>query len=98
MITLGVPFMPPGPSMLQAELLSKGIYVLSWQDPGRAEADFGRFDVKMVIRNIYILFSGSKLPADVDDQEIMDLVDAFTPLPPWFPEEAPAAYASLYEK
>ncbi|KAF2283218.1 hypothetical protein GH714_043556 [Hevea brasiliensis] len=33
-----------------------------------------------------------------DDQEIMDLVDPSTPLPPWFSEEDLAVYASLYEK
>jgi len=68
------------------------------QEPGRAEADFGRFDVKTVIKNIYILFSGSKPPTAREDQEIMDMVDPSTPLPPWFSEEDLAVYASLYEK
>ncbi|KAJ4842733.1 hypothetical protein Tsubulata_045579, partial [Turnera subulata] len=52
---------------------------------------------KTVIRNIYILFSGTEVPTARDDQEIMDLVDPSTPLPPWFSEEDLAAYASLYE-
>ncbi|KAJ1380380.1 Alpha/Beta hydrolase fold [Sesbania bispinosa] len=69
-----------------------------FQEPGRAEADFGRFDVKSVIRNIYILFSGSEVPVAGDDQEIMDLFNPSTPLPPWFSEEDLATYASLYEK
>ena len=69
-----------------------------FQEPGRAEADFGRFDVKTVIKNIYILFSGTKPPTAREDQEIMDLVDPSTPLPPWFSEEDLAVYASLYEK
>lgn len=78
-------------------------YDLFWyssnsQEPGRAEADFGRLDVKSVIRNIYILFSRSEIPVAGDDQEIMDIVDLSTPLPPWFTEEDLAAYASLYEK
>ncbi|KAL3574446.1 hypothetical protein D5086_025059 [Populus alba] len=38
------------------------------------------------------------MPSARDDQEIMDLVDPSTPLPPWFSEEDLAAYASLYEK
>lgn len=54
--------------------------------------------MKTVIQNIYILFSGSELQVAADDQEIMDLVDPTTPLPPWFSEEDLAAYASLYEK
>uniref|UniRef100_A0A0R0GWA2 AB hydrolase-1 domain-containing protein n=1 Tax=Glycine max TaxID=3847 RepID=A0A0R0GWA2_SOYBN len=95
-IMLGVPFMLPGPSAIQN--LPKGSYVIKWQEPGRAEADFGRFDVKSVIRNIYTLFSGSEIPIAGDNQEIMDLYDPTTPLPPWFSEEDLATYASLYEK
>ncbi|KAK3039572.1 hypothetical protein RJ639_027716 [Escallonia herrerae] len=69
-----------------------------FHEPGRAEKDFGRFDIKTVVKNIYILFSGSDLPAAREDQEIMDLVDPSTPLPPWFTEEDLDIYASLYEK
>lgn len=97
-ITLGVPFLLPGPSAVQNHLLPKGFYITRWQEPGRAEADFGRFPVKSVIRNIYTLFSKSEVPIAPDDKEIMDLFDPSTPLPPWFSEEDLAAYASLYEK
>ncbi|PIA30644.1 hypothetical protein AQUCO_05400025v1 [Aquilegia coerulea] len=68
------------------------------KEPGRAEADFGRFDVKTVVRNIYILFSGCELPVSKEDPEIMDLVLPSTPLPSWFTEADLANYASLYEK
>ncbi|KAG5545361.1 hypothetical protein RHGRI_017736 [Rhododendron griersonianum] len=68
------------------------------QEPGRAEKDFGRFDAKTVVKNIYILFSGSELPVAREDQEIMDMVDPSTPLPPWFSEEDLENYAALYEK
>ncbi|KAF9590601.1 hypothetical protein IFM89_035919 [Coptis chinensis] len=97
-ITLGLPFVLPGPELFPRELFPKGFYMLRWQEPGRAEADFGRLDVKTVVRNIYILFSGSELPAAEEDQEIMDLVDPSTPLPSWFTEEDLANYATLYEK
>ncbi|KAK2424550.1 bifunctional epoxide hydrolase [Trifolium repens] len=98
LITLGIPFMNPGPSAIQNDLLPKGFYITRWQEPGRAEADFGRFNVKSVIRNIYILFSKSEVPVANDDQEIMDLFNPSTPLPPWFSEEDLTVYASLYEK
>lgn len=68
------------------------------QEPGRAEADFGRYDVKRVVRTIYILFSRSEIPIAQEDQEIMDLADLSTPLPEWFTEEDLAVYTSLYEK
>ncbi|XP_024195887.1 epoxide hydrolase B [Rosa chinensis] len=74
--------------------ITKGIL----EPAGRAEADFGRFDVKLVIRNIYILLCGSEVPVAAKDQEIMDLFDPAIPLPPWFSEEDLSVYASLYEK
>ncbi|KAL3574434.1 hypothetical protein D5086_025047 [Populus alba] len=97
LVSLGVPFRLPGPSD-DIDLMPEGFYCKRWQEPGRAEADFGRFDVKTVIKNIYILFSGTKPPTAREDQEIMDMVDPSTPLPPWFSEEDLAVYASLYEK
>lgn len=68
------------------------------KEPGRAEADFGRFDAKTVVRNVYILFSKSEIPLAQENQEVMDLVDPSTPLPPWFTEEDLATYGALYEK
>ncbi|XP_050375599.1 uncharacterized protein LOC126793190 [Argentina anserina] len=98
-ISLGIPFIIPGPSAIQNHLLPEGFYISRWQAPvGRAEADFGRFDVKSVIRNIYILFSGSEIPIAGKDQEIMDLFDPAIPLPSWFSEKDLSVYASLYEK
>uniref|UniRef100_A0A3N7HMR9 AB hydrolase-1 domain-containing protein n=1 Tax=Populus trichocarpa TaxID=3694 RepID=A0A3N7HMR9_POPTR len=97
-VSLGIPFMLPGPSCVRTDLMSEGFYCNRWKEPGRAEADFGRFDIKTVVRNIYVLFSGKEPPTAKENQEIMDLVDPSTPLPPWFSEEDLAVYASLYEK
>ncbi|TYI87901.1 hypothetical protein E1A91_D04G168300v1 [Gossypium mustelinum] len=96
-ITLGIPFLIPGSLGIQLDLLPKGFYVTRWAEPGRAEADFGRFDVKTVVRNIYILFCRSELQVAGDNEEIMDLVDPSTPLPPWFTEEDLDVYATSYQ-
>lgn len=96
-VTLGVPFMPPGPPTYHKNL-PEGFYVSRWQEPGRAEADFARFDAKTVVRNIYILFSNSEIPIAGENQEIMDLVEPSTPLPSWLTEEDLATYGDLYEK
>ncbi|XP_020592457.1 LOW QUALITY PROTEIN: uncharacterized protein LOC110032983 [Phalaenopsis equestris] len=77
--------------------LPEGFYINRWREPGRAEADFGRHDAKTVVRNIYILFSKSEIPIAAEGQEIMDLVDPSTPLPPWFTEEDLEAYGALYK-
>jgi len=95
-ITLGLPFMPPAP--LHHQELPEGYYTKRWQEPGRAEADFGRFDAKTVVRNIYILFSKSEIPIASENQEIMDLVEPSTPLPSWLTEEEFSTYGDLYEK
>lgn len=66
--------------------------------PGRAEADFGRFDARTVVKKIYISFAKSEIPIAAEDQEIMDLVDPSAPLPSWLTEDDMAAYGNLYEK
>ncbi|XP_071720438.1 epoxide hydrolase 1-like [Rutidosis leptorrhynchoides] len=96
-ITIGMTFMPPV-AYKHHVLLPEGFYVRRWQEPGRAEADFGRFDVKTVVRNIYILFSKIEIPIASEGQEIMDLVKPLTPLPSWFTEEDLDNYAALYYK
>ncbi|XP_060193765.1 uncharacterized protein LOC132623080 [Lycium barbarum] len=94
-ISMGVPYLPPQP--LQWKGLPEGFYISRFGEPGRAEADFGRLDAKTVVRNVYILFSRSEIPIANEDQEIMDIVQPSTPLPPWFSEEDLAAYGALYE-
>ncbi|KAH7858320.1 hypothetical protein Vadar_022399 [Vaccinium darrowii] len=95
--TLGVPFMPPRPPTYHKGL-PEGFYISRWKEPGRAEADFARFDAKTVVRNIYILFSKSETPIAGENMEVMDMVEPSTPLPPWFTDEDMEIYGSLYEK
>ncbi|KAJ4843787.1 hypothetical protein Tsubulata_017415 [Turnera subulata] len=95
-VSLGVPFFIPNPQRYK-ELLPEGFYISRWK-AGRAKADFSRFDVRTVWRNIYILFSRSEIPIAEKDKEILDLVDPSTPLPPWLSDEDLAVYATSYEK
>eukprot|EP00253_Pinus_taeda_P003763 PITA_03763 len=97
-VTLGIPYRKPGVLTSNMDSAPKDLYVRHWQEPGRGLADLGRFDVKTVIRNIYILFSSSELPVAEDGKEVMDLYDPSIPLPPWFTEEDLQTYTSLYEK
>ncbi|XP_021597782.1 epoxide hydrolase A isoform X4 [Manihot esculenta] len=96
-VSLGVPFFVPKPRRYK-ELLPEGFYISRWKEPGRAEADFGRFDVKTVWRNIYILFSRSEIPIAEKDKEIMDLVNPYTPMPPWLSNDDLTVYETSYEK
>ncbi|XP_059292107.1 uncharacterized protein LOC132045541 isoform X1 [Lycium ferocissimum] len=96
-VVMGVPFLPPQPLEFK-QGIPEGFYISRFGEPRRAEADFGRLDAKTVVRNVYILFSRSELPIANENQEIMDIVQPGTPLPPWFSEEDLAAYGALYEK
>lgn len=96
-VTIGVPMVSPSVPDYK-KILPQGSYILRWQEAGRAEADFGRFDTKTVIRKIYILFSRSEIPTAGPNEEIMDLVDESTPLPPWFTDQDLTTYADLYTK
>ncbi|CAM8921527.1 hypothetical protein QQ045_031746 [Rhodiola kirilowii] len=96
-VTLGIALSPPGPTNFHTAL-PEGFYILRWQEPGKAEADFGRFDAKTVVKKIYISFSKSEIPIAAEGQEIMDLVDSSAPLPPWLTDEDMAAYGDLYKK
>ncbi|KAK9070073.1 hypothetical protein SSX86_010472 [Deinandra increscens subsp. villosa] len=96
-VTSNVLFMPPG-AFTDHFVFPEGFYVSRWQKPGRAEADFGRFDVKTVVRKIYIMFCGSEMPIAGENEEIMDLVKPSAPLPSWMTEEDIATYGTLYEK
>ncbi|XP_071906212.1 epoxide hydrolase 2-like [Coffea arabica] len=97
LVTLGLAFTPTGLGV-SVDSLPKGFYVMRWREPGRAEKDFGRFDIKTVVKNIYILFTNNEMPIAREDQEIMDLVDPSTPLPSWFTEEDLTNYTNLYER
>ncbi|GJN12869.1 hypothetical protein PR202_ga31186 [Eleusine coracana subsp. coracana] len=65
------------------------------KEPGRAEADFGRFNARRIMRTIYILFSKSEVPVAKQGQEIVNLAEESTPLPDWFTEEDLSAYTTL---
>ncbi|XP_044495615.1 bifunctional epoxide hydrolase 2-like isoform X2 [Mangifera indica] len=95
-VSLGVPFFVPRPNRYQG--LPEGFYIFRWKEPRRAEADFGRFDVKTVWQRIYILFSSSEIPIADQNKEIMDMVDPSSPPPPWLTIEDLANYAILYQK
>ncbi|XVF27669.1 hypothetical protein REPUB_Repub14bG0128600 [Reevesia pubescens] len=95
-VSLGVPFFVPRPQRYRN--LPEGFYISRWKEPGRAEADFRRFDVKTVWRNIYILFSRSEIPMAEKGKEIMDLVDPSSPLPAWLNDEDFSTYARAYQR
>ncbi|TVU50544.1 hypothetical protein EJB05_01919, partial [Eragrostis curvula] len=94
-VTFGV---PPLVESLGFSGLPEGFYIYRWREPGRAEADFGRFDARRIMRTLYILISKSDVPIAKQGQEIMDLAEESTQIPDWITEEDLSAYTTLYEK
>ncbi|KAF9608341.1 hypothetical protein IFM89_009276 [Coptis chinensis] len=86
------------PSARKFHQLPEGFYISRWKELGQAEADFRRYDVKVVLQNIYILFSRIEIPIAEKDKEIMDLVEHSTPQPPRFKEDDLSNYTALYER
>lgn len=68
------------------------------QQPGRADADFGRFDVRTVFTSIYKLFCKSDIPVATESQEILDLVHPAEPLPSFLSKEDVEVFVEHYEK
>ncbi|KAL6854416.1 hypothetical protein ACP4OV_019319 [Aristida adscensionis] len=94
-----VPWPPRAPSPSTAAPCQKASTSCTGSyEPGRAEADFGRHDVRRVVRPVHVLFSGAEVPVAGEGQEIMDLAGAAAPLPEWLTEQDLDVYASHYER
>ncbi|KGN64660.1 hypothetical protein Csa_013557 [Cucumis sativus] len=72
-VSFDVHFLPP--NSIRHRDLPEGFYILRWKENGRAEADFGRYNVNTVLSRIYTLFSRSGIPIAKKHQEIMNMVD-----------------------
>jgi len=96
-VSLGIPFVPPTPPSFSGQV-PEGFNMNRLKEAGRAEADFGRFDAKTVVRRMYILFSRPESPMAKEGQELLDMVDSSAALPSWYTEEDLEYVGGLYEK
>lgn len=105
---LSVPYHPRGKLSLIDVLKARGLdrfYIMFFQEPGRAEADFDR-DPRRAMRRVLYSISGD-IPEgklwNAMTTEAGSLVDAMweppeAKLPPWLTEEDLEIYASAYAK
>ncbi|KAJ7568145.1 hypothetical protein O6H91_01G020700 [Diphasiastrum complanatum] len=89
-VALSVPFTPRRPEGSEfkyaGSVYGEGYYVRRFQEPGRAEADFGRFTAKTVLKKFILLQNYNAICAPTN-KEILDILEVPKTLPPWVTEE-----------
>ncbi len=104
---MSVPFVPrmplPPTQMMKAMAGDRFVYILYFQEPGKAEAEF-EADVRMALRKIYYTASGS-LPEDhVFDMNLPKSSGFLDPMidpekfPGWLPEADLDVYVEAFER
>ncbi|KAJ1266659.1 hypothetical protein BS78_08G168900 [Paspalum vaginatum] len=97
-VALGVPYFGRNPvSMTEVfAALGDGFYITQFQEPGRAERAFARYDVATVLKKFYsIEIDDLTAPPGV---EIIDFLEASPSPLPWISEEEIAQYAEKFKK
>ncbi|CAN6335259.1 unnamed protein product [Urochloa humidicola] len=97
-ITIGVPFFPRSPRPFSEAFAARGdvFYITQFQEPGRAESTFARYDVATVLKKFYAIeFDDFAAPPGV---EIIDFLEAPSSPLPWITDEEVALYAEKFHK
>ncbi|KAK2998553.1 hypothetical protein RJ639_024312 [Escallonia herrerae] len=100
LVNLGVPYRPPAPVKpvsLLTKLFGEGFYISQFQEKGRAEKSFSRYD-NLTIMKKFLLVNGPDILAAPPGVEIIDFLEIPSSLPPWITEEELQFSASKYDK
>ncbi|KAF8410544.1 hypothetical protein HHK36_003075 [Tetracentron sinense] len=97
LVNLGVPYLPRSPTFKPIEgmtqMFGEGFYLFQFQEPGRAEKAFARYDCRTVMKKFLLINAPDLLAAPVGI-EIIDFLDTPSSLPTWITEEELQFYAS----
>ncbi|KAF8690412.1 hypothetical protein HU200_040763 [Digitaria exilis] len=97
-VALAVPYLPRGHRSLMETFAARGdgFYIVQFQEPGRAEKAFGRYDVATVLNKFFSIESEDfTAPPGV---EIIDFLEAPASPPSWMTKEELAQYAEKFQK
>ncbi|KAK2978256.1 hypothetical protein RJ640_017107 [Escallonia rubra] len=100
LVNLGIPYRPPAPVKpvpFLTKLFGEGFYISQFQEKGRAEKSFSRYDALTVLKK-FLLVNGPDLLAAPPGVEIIDFLETPSSLPPWITEEELQFSASKYDK
>lgn len=102
-VSLCVPFNPRDPNTKPIESFKKGFgdeyYICQFQEPGRAERAFARYDYLTVMKKILLITKTDNLIAPLGlSLELIDYLETPLTLPPWITEEELQVYADKFQE
>ncbi|XP_041020651.1 epoxide hydrolase A-like [Juglans microcarpa x Juglans regia] len=99
LVTLNVPYFQRSPNSKLVDsirrLLGEGSYLFQFQEPGRAEKTFARYDYLTVMKKFLLIVNSDNLVAP-PGMEIIDYLETPSLLPPWITEEELQVYADTF--
>ncbi|GLT82712.1 hypothetical protein SLE2022_010700 [Rubroshorea leprosula] len=100
-ISLSVPYFPRNPEVKFTEffrqLFGDWFYISQFQEPGRAERAFARYDYLAVMKKFLLITKTDNLIAP-PGMEIIDYLETPSWLPPWITEEELQVYADKFQE
>ncbi|PON99558.1 Epoxide hydrolase-like [Trema orientale] len=99
LVALSVPYFERSQNTRSPEpfrqLFGDGCYICQFQEPGRAERAFARYDYLTVIKK-FLLISKAEYLVAPHGMEIIDYLETPAKLPPWITEEELQVYADKF--
>ncbi|KAF3333046.1 bifunctional epoxide hydrolase 2-like protein [Carex littledalei] len=100
LVNIGVPYFPRSPSIKPTELFFKvfgdGCYIHQFQEPGRAEASFARYEVSTVLKKFFsIKMDNLSAPPGM---EIIDFLEELPSPLEWISEDELQYLAEKFQK
>ncbi|KAI6701173.1 hypothetical protein NL676_015497 [Syzygium grande] len=90
LVNLSVPYRPRSPQWKPVEYMTEkfgdGLYITQFQEPGRAEKSFAKYDCLTVLKK-FLLVNSPDLLAAPPGVEFIDFLETPDSLPPWTTEE-----------
>ncbi|XP_010275537.1 PREDICTED: bifunctional epoxide hydrolase 2-like [Nelumbo nucifera] len=100
-VSLGLAFRPPSPTekpvQKMTRLYGQGYFICQFQEPGRAEKAFARYDCFTVMKR-FLLVGAPDLLSAPPDVEIIDFLNTPASLPAWITEEELQFSATKFRK
>ncbi|CAK9157093.1 unnamed protein product [Ilex paraguariensis] len=100
-VCLSVPFSPRSPNIKLIDsfnqMFGDGHYISQFQEPGRAEMAFARYDYLTVMKKFLLINKTDQLIAP-PGMEIIDFLETPSFLPPWITEEELQVYADKFQE
>ncbi|TQD99365.1 hypothetical protein C1H46_015023 [Malus baccata] len=99
LVNLSVPYFPRSPTTKTTEairqIFGEGCHVIQFQEPGRAEKAFARYDYMTVMKKFLLITNNMIAPPDM---EFIDYLETQSSLPAWLTEEDIQVFAEKFEE